>query len=181
MHINEIGFQIELGGYKPDQMIVISGGQTGADQAGLRAAKMNGIKTGGWSTLGWRTQDGPQEEMLRGFGLVECDKAEYQIRTGLNVRDADITLRLAGDFGSSGEKCTYNWIKTHKKPYVDLNVPADLTHENAEKLTDYLKANLYHVINIAGNAESTCPGIGKQVEEFLDMVFTLLWLNDDLD
>jgi Circularly permutated YpsA SLOG family len=34
---------------------IISGGQTGADQAGLRTAKRLGIETGGWMPQGWRT------------------------------------------------------------------------------------------------------------------------------
>jgi hypothetical protein len=31
---------------------LISGGQTGADQGGLRAARAAGIETGGWAPLG---------------------------------------------------------------------------------------------------------------------------------
>ncbi len=38
---------------------VISGGQTGADQAALRAARAAGIPTGGWAPLGWKTEEGP--------------------------------------------------------------------------------------------------------------------------
>ena len=38
---------------------IISGGQTGVDQAALRAAKACGIPTGGWAPKGWRTEDGP--------------------------------------------------------------------------------------------------------------------------
>jgi hypothetical protein len=32
---------------------VVSGGQTGADQGGLRAARLAGIPTGGWAPKGW--------------------------------------------------------------------------------------------------------------------------------
>ena len=38
---------------------IISGGQTGADQGGLLAARKSGIQTGGWCPLGWRTELGP--------------------------------------------------------------------------------------------------------------------------
>ena len=41
---------------------VISGGQTGADQAGWRAAKASGIPTGGWMPKGFLTEDGPRPE-----------------------------------------------------------------------------------------------------------------------
>jgi hypothetical protein len=49
---------------------VISGGQTGADQAGWRAARAFGIPTGGWMPLEFRTERGPCPE-LAAFGAVE--------------------------------------------------------------------------------------------------------------
>jgi hypothetical protein len=39
--------------------LVISGGQTGADQGGLRATRACGIPTGGWAPRGWLTEAGP--------------------------------------------------------------------------------------------------------------------------
>jgi hypothetical protein len=35
---------------------VVTGGQTGADQGGLRAARAAGIATGGWAPQGWLTE-----------------------------------------------------------------------------------------------------------------------------
>jgi hypothetical protein len=40
---------------------VMSGGQTGADHGGLRAARRCGIATGGWAPRGWLTEAGPAE------------------------------------------------------------------------------------------------------------------------
>jgi hypothetical protein len=39
---------------------VVSGGQTGADQAGWRAARASGIATGGWMPEGFLTEAEPQ-------------------------------------------------------------------------------------------------------------------------
>lgn len=153
---------------------VISGGQNGADQAGLRAAKRKGISTGGWSTKGWKTLDGPQEALLKGFGLKETDSDAYPVRTHANVRDSDVTLRFAMHFGSSGEKCTYKGILKHKKPHVDFHVPEDLTEDNAVKLAREIMLKGWTTINIAGNSERTAPGIGKEVEDFLIKVFNHL-------
>jgi hypothetical protein len=36
---------------------VISGGQTGVDQAALRAAQACGLETGGYAPLGWETEE----------------------------------------------------------------------------------------------------------------------------
>ena len=41
---------------------VISGGQTGADQAGLAVAKRLGIPTGGCMPKGWLTEAGPRPD-----------------------------------------------------------------------------------------------------------------------
>lgn len=49
---------------------VISGGQTGVDQAALRAAKAARIPTGGYAPKGWLTEDGPAP-WLADFGLIE--------------------------------------------------------------------------------------------------------------
>lgn len=38
--------------------LVLSGGQTGADLGGLRAARACGIPTGGWAPRGWLTEVG---------------------------------------------------------------------------------------------------------------------------
>lgn len=56
---------------------VISGGQTGADQAALRAARACGIPTGGWAARGWLTEDGPAP-WLAEWGLAECPDGESE-------------------------------------------------------------------------------------------------------
>jgi Circularly permutated YpsA SLOG family len=48
--------------------LVISGGQTGADQAGLRAARASGIRCGGMAPKGWLTEAGPAP-WLADYGL----------------------------------------------------------------------------------------------------------------
>jgi Circularly permutated YpsA SLOG family len=45
--------------------LVISGGQTGADQAGWRAAQACDIPTGGWMPLHFMTENGPDGSLGR--------------------------------------------------------------------------------------------------------------------
>jgi predicted Rossmann-fold nucleotide-binding protein len=71
---------------------VISGGQTGVDQAGLRAARAVGLATGGSAPRGWETEDGPAP------WLAECEREGYLARTEANVRASDGTMIF---FGSS--------------------------------------------------------------------------------
>ena len=59
-----------VGSGRPCSSASSRGGQTGADQGGLRAARACGIPTGGWAPRGWQTEDGPCPA-LANFGLVE--------------------------------------------------------------------------------------------------------------
>jgi hypothetical protein len=44
---------------KLEGLTIVSGGQTGADRAGLDWAIKNGIEHGGWCPKGRRAEDGP--------------------------------------------------------------------------------------------------------------------------
>jgi len=101
---------------------VISGGQTGADIAGVRAAKSLGIPTGGCTPFGWRTLSCPRPEYEAEFGMHQHPSPDYPPRTRENVKNSDITLRVAYNFLSRGEVCTLQAIRKLKKPVVDLPV-----------------------------------------------------------
>jgi hypothetical protein len=67
---------------------VISGGQTGADRAGLDFAMAQGIAHGGWCPRGRLAEDGT---IPARYQLEETPEADYAQRTEWNVRDADGT------------------------------------------------------------------------------------------
>src|SRR5215469_12366673 len=78
---------------------VISGGQTGVDQAALRAAASLGIATGGWCPPGRIAEDGvipdhfpltetPDERSADAPDIPRSQRTEW------NVRDSDGTLLL---------------------------------------------------------------------------------------
>lgn len=69
---------------------VISGGQSGADKAGLEAAKYCHLETGGTAPKYFMTENGPDFE-LRDFKLIEGPNG-YTSRTIMNVDDSDATL-----------------------------------------------------------------------------------------
>src|SRR3954451_19479003 len=95
---------------------VCSGGQSGVDQAGLRAARAAGIATGGWAPLGWLTEDGPAP-WLPDFGLVALDEPAYPARTRVNVRGSDATVWL-GDWMSPGGKATLDACRLTPRPFL---------------------------------------------------------------
>jgi Circularly permutated YpsA SLOG family len=84
---------------------VVSGGQTGADQAGGRAAKALGIATGGRMPSGFLTEAGPRPGFAERFGAVEGPGAGDPERTRANARDSDATAWF-GDPDSPGGRPT---------------------------------------------------------------------------
>ena len=141
---------------------IISGGQTGGDRGGLEAGKKLGIKTGGTAPKGYRTDKG-SDYSLKNFGLVEHESWKYPPRTIKNVQDSDATVWF-GNTESPGAKLTIGTCNRLGKK-VFINPETELQLKNL--LTFY---NI-KILNVAGNRESSKPGIQKYVEEFLMKTF----------
>ena len=147
---------------------VVSGGQTGADQAGWRAARACGIATGGWMPRRFETEDGPRPDFAAEFGAVELDGG-YAERTRANVRDSGGTLWF-GDTQSPGGRTTLRACHA-------LGMPAFVVIEGRTRPSDlaaWIEAEEIRTLNVAGNRESTAPGIGSRVERFLAETFRRL-------
>ena len=151
---------------------VISGGQSGVDQAALRAALIVGIPTGGWAPRGYMTLEGPKPDLLRSYGLVALPGG-YAQRTEQNVRVSDGTLRIASNFKSAGEKLTKMMTMEHNKPRFDIMVDDDwrtsteIRAASARAIRAWLRQFKIKILNVAGNSEQTSPGIGAIAETFL--------------
>lgn len=150
---------------------VISGGQTGADQASLVAATACGLSTGGAISRGFRTLEGPRPDLGDLYGLVEMPTSDYPPRTERNVVDSDATIRIATHWSSPGERLTLKLIKKHGKPYFDVNArtPCDYV-----TVVNWLQTVDPTVLNVAGNSEETSPGIHDFAVKFLISVFRQL-------
>ena len=123
---------------------IISGGQTGADQAALAAAFDKGIETGGWAPQGWLTEKGA-EPRLKNFGLKECDLPGYPARTELNAQDSDGTV-LFGDMNSNGSKLAIRCAKAFHKPILKNPTPEDLAA--------WIDNQEIKILNVGGNRAS---------------------------
>lgn len=151
---------------------VISGGQTGADQAGLRAARNAGLQTGGMVPKGCLTEAGPCPELVTVYGCHESKSDKYPPRTFDNVKNSDGTVRFAYDFESAGEKLTLKAIVNYGRPFADVTMQRrDLM--TPEVVANWIISSRIATLNVAGNREKTHSGIGSEVEEFLSEVFRL--------
>jgi len=142
---------------------IISGGQTGADTGALVAARELGIETGGFAPKGWLTENGPQEEVLRGFSLIECQEAGYPPRTRANVLHSDGTL-VVGNYQIGGTRLTYELATELKKPIFRITFEAA---EGFAEFRSWLASTHIHILNVAGNRESESPGIAEFTRAFL--------------
>lgn len=146
-------------------MTIVSGGQTGADIAGLVVARRLGLPTGGFAPKGYKTEKGPQVEVLKGFGLIETESAGYEERTELNLMHSDATVIYAHNPNSPGTVKTINLAKQYGKPYVVL----DPRNQTAIPRTgNFIREKKISVLNIAGNRESVAQGISRQVVSVLN-------------
>lgn len=134
---------------------VISGGQTGADQGGLEAARKMGVETGGCAPENWKTCRGPNP-MLKAYGLVCLGSSDYNIRTAANIRDSDATLIIARDLASPGTIFTANECRRQKKPFhiVELD---EHTITNIRQLKEaaacFIAEEQAVTLNVAGNRD----------------------------
>lgn len=155
---------------------IISGGQIGADLAGLIAARRAGIATGGVAPQGWLIEvcypSGTAHvaaPWLADYGLVECVAEGYAARRKWNVELCDAAL-LFGDNQSRGSKGLIRDCETARKPLVYVEAGCVTPGMVASAIDRYG----YRTVLVAGNRESVSPGIGKRVERFLNIVFRLL-------
>lgn len=135
---------------------IISGGQTGADQGGLRAGRLLHLETGGTAPHNWMTERGPRKELLEDFGLVAGpdDPRVYPMRTLCNVEDSDGTV-IFGNPDSPGCWLTSKLCTRLRKPLI--------VNPTAEQLREWVGEEGIGVLNVAGNRESKSPGIGDLV------------------
>jgi len=134
---------------------IVSGGQTGADRAGLDVALMFDFPHGGWCPKGRRSEDGPIGGQYR---LTESPSANYLQRTEWNARDSDGTLifTLAAEL-TGGSLRTMTFARKHKKPC--LHISRAVGYQPELKIQQFVKEHGIEVLNIAGSRESKEPGV----------------------
>lgn len=155
---------------------VISGGQTGADIAGLRAAVHVGIDTGGTAPRGFRTENGDYATLGKLYGLKEHSSREYPPRTIKNIMDSDCTL-VIGDIKEAGSRLTISMCFQKKKPVFNVTFGDFGVREPILEVAQWVSARYTGkplVINIAGNRESKYPGTELKTKIFLIELFRML-------
>ena len=157
---------------------IISGGQTGADQAALDAAIKFNIAHGGWVPKGRKTENGVLPEKYR---MQEMDTANYAARTRRNVMDSDGTVLLARGPLSGGTLLTRKIAHQADRPCCHIDLLAMDEFEGALMLNSFVTESDIRVLNVAGPRLSNDPGIYRSVKAVIEALIYMQVLEDGIE
>ncbi|MDB6067045.1 MAG: dihydroneopterin aldolase [Pedosphaera sp.] len=144
--------------------LLVSGGQTGADQAALDVAIARHLPHGGWCPKGRISEAGVIPPR---YQLNETPSADYLQRTEWNVRDSDATVIFTiAPALSGGSKATADFAAAHQKPWLHISQDRDAA-ASVEKLVRFLADHHLKTLNVAGSRESEEPSIRNFVQKVL--------------
>ena len=147
-------------------LIIQSGGQTGADRAALDWAIENGVPHRGWCPLGRLAEDGT---LPKSYLLEETTTTNYSVRTKLNIRDSDGTVIISiGRNLDGGSRLTLLLAQNMGKPFLHLH---EQTTTPEIQLRDFIGIHRIRVLNVAGPRASSESNVHLIVREILNSAF----------
>jgi hypothetical protein len=149
---------------------IVSGGQTGADQAALDVAIEEGIPHGGWIPKGRKTEVGPLPEK---YQLKEMATDSYPERTEKNVVDSDGTVILSHGKLTGGSAFTAKMAVKHGRPFLHIDLHKVNAFKAAEDISNWVTQHEIKVLNVAGPRASKDPEIYEAVKKILTTVLYL--------
>jgi len=149
---------------------IISGGQTGADQAALDVAIKLGIPHGGWIPRGRLTENGPLDAK---YQLQEMETTNYNKRTEQNVIDSDGTLIISHSMLTGGSEYTREMATHHNRPWLHVDLNATIDFHAAQKIQSWIKENNIEILNVAGSRASKDSKIYQATTDILETVLYL--------
>jgi hypothetical protein len=156
---------------------IISGGQTGADQAALDVAVKYNIPYGGWIPRGRRTEAGP---LPARYQMSMMPTSDYRDRTLKNIQDSHGTVVLYRNRLMGGSRLTRQLAKSEEKPCMAVNLVTHDPFEAAVTLQSFADEYRINVLNVAGPRASHDPDIYMDVKMVLEIFVYLLFLEKEI-
>ena len=154
---------------------IISGGQTGADQAALDAAIKLGIAHGGWIPKGRLTENGTLPDKYK---LTEMPDTNYAARTEQNVIDSKGTLIISHGPLSDGSEYTRQMAIKHHRPSLHIDLNQTPAFKSASLISSWINTNNIEILNVAGPRASKDNQIYVAVLKLIEAVHYLQLLQN---
>jgi len=149
---------------------IISGGQTGADQAALDAAIKWNIPYGGWVPRGRLTEAGRLPDK---YNMQEMTTDSYPARTEQNVIDSDGSLIISHGPLTDGSKHTKEMALKHNKPCIHIDLNEIDASKAAGQIQEWITKSRIEILNVAGPRASNDPSIYQAVMHVLTIVLIM--------
>ena len=156
---------------------IISGGQTGADQAALDVAIKIGIPHGGWIPKGRITEKGALPDK---YLLQEMPDISYTKRTEKNVINSDGTLILSHGQLTGGSELTLKFAQKHNRACLHLNLNNTPVFQAARQIKTWLQKHHIEILNVAGPRETHDPAIYQATVEILQTALSMDIIDNSL-
>jgi len=147
---------------------IISGGQTGVDQAALDVAIALGIPHGGWIPKGRKTENGVLPEKYR---LKEMPTSSYAKRTEQNVIDSEGTLIISMGPLTEGSELTHKMAMLYDRPCLHIDLGTLTPLQAVKRVGSWIAHHGIKTLNIAGPRASENPEIYDMTAKILKAVF----------
>ncbi len=147
---------------------IISGGQTGADQAALDVAIALQLDYGGWLPPGRMTERGPLPSKYK---MQVMEKGGYPDRTRKNVEVADGTLIISHGSLLGGSALTANYAKKRHKPCLHIDLDSHHSTSHTRLVQSWLCEKKITILNVAGPRASSDQRIYDATMHLLKEVF----------
>lgn len=144
---------------------IISGGQTGADVAGLDVAIKHGVPYGGAIPKGQPTENGV---LPKKYNLQELPTKSYPKGTKKNVVDADGTVIFTHGRLTGGSLLTRKKAVQHEKPVLHLDMNKVTVTGAADLLKVFVCEKEIDTLNVAGSRGSKDPDIYNKTFQVLE-------------
>lgn len=153
---------------------IISGMQTGVDQAALIWAKSRGFEVGGFAPKGFITTKGPMPKFAAEYNIEETHTSSYVIRTIKNIINSDATLIIVVNIRSKGTELATDVCLQRKKPFLIVcEKNGNFDDDQVKSTREWLEEETPTILNIGGNREEIFPEAKTIIPIFLDKVFNL--------
>jgi hypothetical protein len=143
---------------------IVSGGQTGVDQAALAAAMACGVSCGGWCPDGRRSEDG---KIPARYPVRELIGSGYRERTLQNVVDSDGTAIIFNKNLEGGTRLTAEFCAQESKPHLLIDAATRSRTDSVDALGEFIRENNISILNFAGPRASKWPGAYAYTFELL--------------